>query len=322
MRMALSRIELLVGASLAVLAVGLVLPRVQAARADAAREQCKNNLRIIGQGCLGYEKAKGGMPPRRTGFNDGNPYGGWGSQILPFIDETELAKKYNFKLDFFDAGNKAVVETQVKAFKCPASPEKRTTPIQSQASAKSENPDKDTLYKVEAGVNDYITSNGSNAPRGGWGLNATDAVDGMGGNGRQAMIDNDPLPLVKITDGLSCTILVVEQAGRPELWRAGKERDGDGAQFGMAANARGAWAGWGSIVIGPGGADGGPARGDFTDVSVNSNNQFGLYGFHDTGAHILLCDGSVRFVGKNLAPLTLVYLINRDDGHMISPTDY
>ncbi len=57
MRMGLTRIELLVGASLAVLAVGLVLPRVQAARADAARVQCKENLRILGQGFLGYEKA-------------------------------------------------------------------------------------------------------------------------------------------------------------------------------------------------------------------------------------------------------------------------
>jgi prepilin-type processing-associated H-X9-DG protein len=321
MRNGLTRIELLVGASVAVLAVGLVLPRVQAARADAAREQCKNNLRIIGEGCHGYEKAKGGFPPRRAGFNDGNPYGGWGSQILPYINEPELAKKYNYKLDFFDPTNKAVVETQVKAFKCPASPEKRTTPIQSQASAKADNPDKDTPFKVEAGVNDYIASNGSNAPRSGYGLNATQ-VDAMGGNARQAMIDNDPLPLSKITDGLSCTILVVEQAGRPDLWRAGKKRKGDGAAFGMANNARGSWAGWGSIVIGPGGADGGPARGDFTDIAVNSNNQSGVYSFHEGGAHILLCDGSVRFVGKNLAPLTLVYLVNRDDGHLISPTDY
>jgi prepilin-type processing-associated H-X9-DG protein len=321
MRTGLVRIELVVTASLAVLVCGLVVPRIQAARTDAAREQCKNNLRIIGQGCLEYEKVKGGMPPRRSGFNDGSPYAGWGAHILPYLDEPELAKKYNYKLDFFDPANKPVVETQVKAFKCPASPVKRTTPIQSQASPKADNPDKDTPFKVEAGVNDYIASNGSNAPRNGYGLNATQA-DAMGGNSRQAMIDNDPLPFSKITDGLSCTILVVEQAGRPELWRAGKKKEGDGAQFGMANNARGAWAGWGSIVIGPGGADGGPARGDFTDVSVNSNNQFGVYAFHEGGAHILLCDGSVRFAGKNLAPLTLVYLITRDDGHLISPTDY
>ncbi|WP_439628360.1 DUF1559 family PulG-like putative transporter [Gemmata sp.] len=316
-----ARTELLVAAGLAALMAGLVLPKVQAARADAAREQCRNNLRTIGQGCLGYEKVNGGFPPRRTGFNDGAPYGGWGTQILPHINEPELAKKYNFKLDCFDPGNKPVVETQVKAFLCPASPPNRTTPIQSQASAKADNPNKDTPFKVEGGVNDYITSNGVRAPAAGYGLNAT-VADAMGGNQRQAMTDNVPMPLTKISDGLSCTLLVAEQAGRPQLWQAGKRRDGDGAQFGMAANARGMWAGWGSIVFGPTGADGGPPCGDRTDTSVNGNNQSGVYAFHAAGAHVLLCDGSVRFCGKNLDPLTLIYLVNRDDGHLIGPNDY
>lgn len=322
MRKGLTRIELAVVTGLAALAAGLVLPRVQAARADAAREQCRNNLRVLGQGCLEYEKVKGGFPPRRSGFNDGAPYAGWGAHVLPYIDEPALAKKYNYKLDCFDPGNKAVVETPVKAFICPAAPPKRTTPIQAQASAKSDNPDKDTPFKVEGGVSDYIASNGTSVPRGGYGLNANPGdVQQMGGNQRQAMTDNDPLPLDKITDGLSCTILLVEQAGRPDVWHAGTKREGNG-QFGMAANARGTWAGWGSIAIGPTGADGGPARGDATDLSVNGNNQTGVFAFHAGGAHFLLCDGSVRFAGKNLSPLTLIYLTVRDDGHVLAPGDY
>jgi len=319
--MGLTRIELLVGASLAVLAVGLVLPRVQAARADAARVQCKENLRILGQGFLGYEKAKGGFAPRRSGFNDGNPYAGWGVHILPYINEPELAKKYNFKLDCFDPGNKAVVETQIAAFKCPASPAKRTTPIQSQASAKSENPDKDTPFKVEGGVNDYISSNGVLFPRNGYALNANE-LDQMLGNQRQPTTDNVDVPLVRITDGLSCTVLLIEQAGRPDTWRAGKKQNAEGAQFGMAANARGMWAGWGSIAFGPSGADGGPAKGDAADCSVNCSNVFGIYSFHDAGAHILLCDGAVRFVGKKFDPLTFMYLTIRDDGHLLAPNDF
>ncbi|MCE9562251.1 MAG: DUF1559 domain-containing protein [Planctomycetes bacterium] len=321
-RTGFTRIELVVVAGVAVLALGFVLPRVQAARADAARTQCLNNLRTIGKGCLEYEKAKGGFPPRRSGFNDGAPYAGWGAHILPYIDEPELAKKYNFKLDCFDPGNKAVVETTVKTFVCPASPPNRFTPMESQATAKSDNPDKDTAFSVKGGVNDYITSNGTTTPRSGYGLNANMGEVAAGvGNSRQSMNDNVPMPLSKITDGLNCTILVVEQAGRPDVWRGGKKTD-TGAQFGMAANARGMWAGWGSIAFGPTAADGGPAKGDASDVSVNGNNVSGLYGFHEGGCHILLCDGSVRFVGKKLDPLTLIYLIIRDDGHMIAPNDY
>ncbi len=319
-RTGVTRIELVVAASLAFVVLGFVLPRVQAARADAAKTQCQNNLRIIGQGCLEYEKANGGFPARRSGFNDGQPYAGWGVHILPYINEPELAKKYNFKLDCFDVGNKPVVETQVGVFKCPASPAKRTTPILAQASAKSDNPDKDTLHRVDGGVNDYITANGVTTPRDGYGLNAN-VADQAGGNTRQAMTDNVPMPLSKMTDGLSCTILVVEQAGRPDAWQVGKKRD-EGAQFGMANNARGMWAGWGSIAFGPTGADGGPALGDSTDVSANGNNRSGLYSFHEGGAHYLLCDGSVRFTGKKLDPLTLIYLIIRDDGHTLAPTDY
>lgn len=314
-------IELTVAAGMFAVASGLVLPRVQAARADAARTQCTENLRKLARGFQEYEKTNGGLPPRRTGFNDGAPYSGWGAYLLPHLGEAEVAKKYNFKLDCFDPGNKAAVETPISAFLCPAAPGKRTVTIQAQATGKSENPDKDTVYTVNGAANDYITSNGTLIPRGGYGLNAT-TTDGMGGNNRQAMSDNENLPLAKITDGLSCTLLLIEQAGRPDVWRSGKKQEG-GGQFGMSANARGMWAGWGSIGFGPAGPDGiAAAKGDATDCSVNCNNWFGIYGFHTGGANVLLCDGSVRFVSTKLDPLTFAYLTIRDDGHLIASTDY
>jgi prepilin-type processing-associated H-X9-DG protein len=320
-RVGFTRIELVVTAGMALLAAGLLLPRVQAARAEAARTQCQSNLRKLGAGFQEFEKAHGGFPPRRTGFGDGAPYGGWGPFLLPHIGEAELAKRYNFKLDCFDPGNKAVVETVVSAFVCPAAPGERKVTIQAQATAKSENPNKDKVYTVDGGVSDYISCNTVLMPRGGYGLNARD-TDQMGGNQRQAMADDVYLPAAKITDGLSCTLVLIEQAGRPAVWRNGKKQDG-GGQFGMSANARGAWAGWGSIGFGPAGADGiSAAKGDSTDCSVNCNNWFGIYGFHTGGANVLMCDGSVRFVGPKLDPLTFAYLSIRDDGHLISTDDY
>jgi prepilin-type processing-associated H-X9-DG protein len=60
------------------------------------------------------------------------------------------------------------------------------------------------------------------------------------------------------------------------------------------------------------------ARGDSTDCSVNCNNSFGIYGFHEKGANILLCDGAVRFVTPKLDGLTFGRLTTRDDGQLIA----
>ena len=322
MRHGLSRVDALVVATVGLLAVGLRLPRVQAARGDAERLKCENNLRTLGAAFAEYEKANGGLPPRRSGFNNGEPYGGWGSALLPYLGEEKVARQFNPKLDFFDPGNKAAVETAVGTFLCPAAPGARVVTIESQASAKADNADKDTVFSVTAGVSDYIGSNGVLLPRGGYAVNFREG-DRMNGNQRQPMGDNDITPLAKITDGTACTLLLIEQAGRPAVWRAGKKTDGDG-QFGRSPNARGAWAGWGSIAFGPGDGKTGesPGTGDATDCTVNCNNWFGVYGFHAGGANVLMCDGSVRFVTPKLDPLTFAYLTLRDDGHAVDPSDY
>lgn len=321
-RKALSPIELSVTMGIALTVLGLILPAVQAIQKDAARASCIDNMRKLGQGFAEFEKTNGGFPARRTGFNNGAPYGGWGPLILGSIGEEELAKKYDPKLDCFDIGNKEVVETQIKTFLCPAAPVKRKITIQGQASSKSSNPDKDKIYTVEAAPNDYISSNGVLIVRAGYGLNAH-ATDQMNGNARQPLGDDEYLPLSKITDGLSCTILLIEQAGRPGTWRLDKKKNEEG-QFGMSANARGAWAGWGSIAFGASNSETGetPGKGNATDCTVNCNNWFGIYSFHKGGGHILLCDGSVRFVSTKLDPLTFAYLTLRDDGHAIDTNDY
>lgn len=322
MRPGFTRMELVLTMSTACLMLGLILPAIQAARSDAAETQCRNNLRQIGQAFLHFEKTHGGFPPRRSGFNNGEPYAGWGAHILPYAGEDAVARKYNAQLDFFDPGNKAAVETSVSLFLCPASPAPRVVPVEAQASAKSANPDKDTVYSVQAGACDYISSNGVLAPRGGYRINLVDATQRLG-NQRQPMLDNDYLPLSKITDGLSCTLLLIEQAGRPQTWRNGKKKEGV-TQLGMAANVRGTWSGWGSISFGSADAQTGefPGKGDATDCTVNCNNWFGIYGFHARGANVLLCDGSVRFTTPKLDPLTFAYLSMRDDGHLIASNDY
>ena len=198
----------------------------------------------------------------------------------------------------------------------------RFVEIQSQATTKSLNEDKDTVFNCFAAVTDFISSNGVLITRQGYAINALPGEQ-RNGNERQPMTDDENLPLSKITDGLSNTLLLIEQAGRPDLWRNRQRQEGSG-QFGLSPNARGAWAGWGSIAFGAADADTGelPGRGDATDCSVNCNNWFGIYGFHDGGANVLFCDGSVRFIGTQLDPLTFAYLTIRDDGRLVARGDY
>ncbi len=317
-----SRIEVAVVATCLLIVASLVPPALLAAR-DRQREQlCQDRLRRLSAAFVQYESAHGGFPPRRSGFNDGNAYGGWGASIYNYLGVTEVEGKYDVRYDFFDPQNKSIVESPMPVFLCPSTPADRYVQIQSQASTKTPNPDKDTVYISKARACDYIASNGVLMTGNGYGINA---MGGRGvGNERQAMTDNQDLPLSKITDGLSNTLLLIEQAGRPSEWRVGKLTKSDSTQFGMSPNARGAWAGWGSIAFSAADAETGetPGRGDSTDCSVNCNNWFGIYGFHEGGANVLFCDGSVRFVGARLDPLTFAYLTVRDDGHVIDHEDF
>lgn len=318
----IGRIEWVVVAGCLLLTSVLVAPAILVARDNSREQICQDRLRKLGTALIQFESTQGGFPPRRSGFNDGNPYGGWGGQIIPYLGLTDLPGQYDLRYDFFDPKNKTLVESVLPAFLCPASPADRFVQIQSQASTKSLNPDKDTVFTCKAAAVDFISSNGVLLTGNGYGINAMGPGRGIG-NERQAMTDNQTLPLSQITDGLSNTLLLIEQAGRPAVWRNSKQKEENG-QFGMSPNARGAWAGWGSIAFGAANAETGetPGRGDGTDCSVNCNNWFGIYGFHQGGANVLFCDGSVRFVGTKLDPLTFAYLTVRDDGHIIEHDDF
>jgi prepilin-type processing-associated H-X9-DG protein len=310
-------------AVLAVLAAGaaLLLPAIARSSAAARKEGCHENLRVLGKAFQEFEQARGGFPPRRTGLGGSQPYGGWGSQLLPNLDE-KLHANYHYDRDFYDPLNKEVSGTRVPAFLCASAPPERFTLIQANASGNSANPDKDTLFETRCAPNDYLASNGLFIPRGGYGLSWPRAIGG--GNQHQAMTDSENLPTSRITDGLSNTYLIIERAGGPQKWRMGKKED-DRDLFAGQNISRGTWAGFGSLnygVFDPKTGEQEGARGDDTDCVVNCNNTFGIYSFHEGGANVLLCDGSVRFVGKSLDGLTHLRLTTRDDGQLILNADW
>jgi prepilin-type N-terminal cleavage/methylation domain-containing protein/prepilin-type processing-associated H-X9-DG protein len=138
-RFGFTLIELLVVISIIAVLIGLLLPAVQKVRGAAARISCANNLHNIGLACLNYATdKKGGLPPALTipGSFTGittNVAKGWGTNILPYMEQDNLYNQYALTQDFFGTvpvppgpgPNPAVVSVNITTLTCPAAPPSR-----------------------------------------------------------------------------------------------------------------------------------------------------------------------------------------------------
>jgi len=122
--------------------------------------------------------------------------------------------------------------------------------------------------------------------------------------------------LDKIVDGTSTTLLVVEQAGRPDLWIKGKKQTSAKAVIGIAANWGGAWASQDNVfqtMIGTN-AQGLPFH--YTNGApvciINCINTWslGYYSFHPGTCGVAMCDGSARMVSENISTTVVCRLIS------------
>lgn len=326
-RRAFTLIELLVVIAIIAVLIGLLLPAVQKVREAAARSQCMNNMKQIGLAFHNFESANKGFPARRTSFGvtTNRAYGGWGWLILPYIEQGPIDNQMNPKYDFFDTTNQPMVSSQIKTFRCPSVPFQRTLDLSASATTNSPNFGNGVTYTAQCGSNDYMTSNGVTIPTAvgsygeGW-------VPLTPSNKHDALDDDYYVKTTQYVDGLSNTLVVFEQGGRPQIWELGKKI----ADETTNANSRGSWAGYGSIAIytynptsfNAAGrlnrtAASNPADGNLLSCVVNCSNQQGVYSFHGNGSAFLLGDGSVRFATTGLNGKVLAQLLMRDDGQAV-----
>jgi prepilin-type N-terminal cleavage/methylation domain-containing protein len=120
-------VELLVVIAIIGVLVGLLLPAVQSAREAARRSQCMNNIRQMSLGALNYESAMQKWPTSGEGkFKNANGsmvdcmnIASFFTQVLPYIEETAIADKWNKDEPYWSPNNDVLASQSIKTFLCP-----------------------------------------------------------------------------------------------------------------------------------------------------------------------------------------------------------
>jgi prepilin-type N-terminal cleavage/methylation domain-containing protein/prepilin-type processing-associated H-X9-DG protein len=308
-RSAFTLIELLVVIAIIAILIGLLLPAVQKVREAAARMQCSNNLRQIGLGCHSYEGVTRAFPPARVSNTAGRAAFGNSNRsllvfLLPYIEQDNLARLYQMgpaggtSIHWSDPLNQTVYRTQVKTFQCPSAQNPRTDTFSVWSNAATSD------YQV---MNNVEITGSSAYTLGLIPFTITDASRGG------AVANNDAIPITSITDGTSNTLLLVEDAGRPQVYALGRLQPGVTTSGAAWADNEGQFSLHGFSADGL--TQGGPC-------AVNCSNRNEIYSFHTGGGNIVLADGSVRFLRASMNIGTLAALVTRANGEVISTNDY
>ncbi|HEY4310617.1 MAG TPA: DUF1559 domain-containing protein [Pirellulales bacterium] len=293
-RRGITLIETVVVAATVCLLVILAIPAVQAEVEAARRTTCQDNLRQIGQAFQKHHEAYGAFPPCRTNRPAAH---GFCVNLLPFIDRNDLYEAWRFDKPFHDPENEPVARTAVSTFQCPTAPDQNRIVKLRQASL-------GPFYGTEGVAGDYFVTHGLNGGE-------------RGERQHPALLTNERQPISKITDGASCTTLVLEHAGHTDHYIRGVKQENYNKS--VHPGWWGAWTSFQSFTYQGYTADG-TANGK--ECSINCNNAQGIYSFHPKGANTLFCDGRVRFLADSVPVDVVLALASRDGGEILSVDDY
>ena len=308
-------IELLVVIAIIAVLIALLLPAVQQAREAARRTQCKNNLKQIGLALHNYHDVFLAFPPAyqtlpgataapmgpaSTTTGDSGP--GWTGlvAILPQIEQGNLYNSFNINLPCWNAANATPALKTIPAYLCPSA-------VNSTATYPVVNTGGTVLATFSR--SNYVANAGRLEVWDDPTANLSSIADGpFYRNSRTQMRD--------ITDGLTNTVFFGEQTPTHSnsTW-VGIVPDSvtcPATQFAFAPC---------DFAAPQINVHSGPTPHEIPPVIHAPNSSFGyvdeMYSQHDSGSHVLLGDGSVRFASKFIDGVTWSRLATRAGGEVV-----
>ena len=344
-------IELLVVIAIIAVLIALLLPAVQQAREAARRSTCKNNMKQMGLAIMNYESSSTRLPSSGEGEDFVNATRKINTStfmaILPYVDQAPVFDQWDQKQHYSAAANSALAKTKIPGYLCPSNGANQNDPLGYGTV------DYMTIAYTDLVGPTQIAAGSPNALGQRWkhaapALNGTkDSMLGLYGNPISMVTDGTSNTIMV---GEDCGRLIIDPAGTgqnkmiignytqaqtmnntgwdttqmcgtsgtntcPHRWADGDNGNGvSGAPTNEPGHAlyTGTAAGivnmWKSPL-------GGPPACPWTSNNCGPNDE--IYSPHTGGAHVLLGDGSVRFLSENIDIQVGRKLADRADGERL-----